>query len=73
MNTYPYEVTVILDEHDEIVEYTGDEIVRCKDCKWSRPYFVIADNSNRLCCDYYRGLDEDVSGDDFCSFGERSE
>lgn len=47
------------------------DIVRCGECKWSKTYYVRADNSTRLCCDNYSGLDKDVDPADFCPYGER--
>jgi hypothetical protein len=47
------------------------EIVTCGECKWSKIYYVKADNSTRLCCDNYSGLDKDVDPSDFCPYGER--
>ena len=47
------------------------EIVTCEECKWSKTYYVKADNSTRLCCDNYSGLDKDVDPSDFCPYGER--
>lgn len=44
----------------------GDELVRCKECKWYQPL-----DSTRL-YDCSRGLAE-VTIDDFCSYGERRE
>lgn len=47
------------------------DLVRCGECKWSKTYYVRADNSTRLCCDNYSGLDKDVDPSDFCPYGER--
>ena len=49
------------------------DIVTCEECKWSKTYYVKADNSTRLCCDNYYGLDKDVDPSDFCPYGERIE
>ena len=49
------------------------DIITCGECKWSKTYYVKADNSTRLCCDNYSGLDKDVDPSDFCPYGERRE
>lgn len=52
---------------------TGEEIVRCRDCRWSRD-----DESGReeyegtLWCDYLtEGIGFNVLPTDFCAWGER--
>ena len=60
MIDYPYEAIVFLGDKDEIVEYTGDEVVRCKDCKYYEPDGVCA-NINFL----------SVKPNDYCSYAER--
>ena len=49
------------------------DIVFCEHCRWSKPYHVMADNSDRLCCENLNGLDKDVMEDDFCSQGIEKE
>lgn len=64
---------LIINEYDigDMSKVTDLDIVRCGECKWSKTYYVKADNSTRLCCDNYCGLDKDVDPADFCPYGER--
>lgn len=70
MSDYPYEAIVFLGDKDEIVEYTGEEIVRCKDC------IHCADDWNgnqpMFTCELGR-CGESVQPNDYCSYGERAD
>lgn len=48
------------------------EIVKCRDCRYSRTYTSNFENIY-LTCDCMSGLYRDVEGDDYCSCGERNE
>lgn len=71
MSDYPYEAIVFLGDKDEIVEYTGDEVVRCKDCKYLNAggndvkYWRICTRQQKKYFDVYE--------DSFCSYGERKD
>ena len=53
---------------------SGLNIVKCKNCKYSRSYFIANDSDNYYrCCDNEHGLYSDVADDDFCSYGEEDE
>lgn len=45
-----------------------EPVVRCKDCKWDRPDFLL----NKHWCTNFLGCFE-VLGDDFCSRGKRKD
>lgn len=60
MSDYPYEAIVFLGDKDEIVEYTGDEIVRCKDCRYFKSSVCPLANI------------EEPQQNDYCSYGERT-
>ena len=66
MIDYPYEAIVVLGDKDEIVEYTGDEVVRCKDCEYW-------DDHER--CDFWSSLmsPQYPEKNDYCSYGERAD
>ena len=72
MSDYPYEAIVFLGDKDEIVEYTGDEVVRCNECIHN---VGIRDNTefydNDIVCDYWES--DGLYSTDFCSYGERAE
>lgn len=57
-----YDVTKIC---EKIRSAKGQEIIRCKDCKW---WYEDADSV--MCCDY---TDMSQPEDGFCSRGERKE
>lgn len=45
------------------------EIIRCKDCKWYEPFYMLNGNEFRCCC---RETKESLrNSDDYCSYGER--
>ena len=50
---------------EEIYEYEHPKVVRCKECKWGKPY-----SDKQLECDAL-GLGGLKFPDDFCSYGER--
>ena len=64
MSDYPYEAIVFLGDKDEIVKYTGDEVVRCKDCKYFGEIgcaIEIVDDTDK------------PTENDYCSFGEKKD
>ncbi len=61
---YAVEVEDIL---AEIADAPSIDIVRCKECRWGKPY-----SDKQLECDAL-GLGGLKFPDDFCSFGERRE
>lgn len=65
MSDYPYEAIVVLGDKDEIVEYTGDEVVRCKDCRHWKENHRKEKYCNKF--GYLFGIN------DFCSYGERAD
>ena len=69
MRDYPYEAIVFLGDKDEIVEYTGVEVVRCKDCKHIKEahFNILPDGFS---CEL-SGLM--VEPEHYCSYGERTE
>ena len=64
MNDYPYEAIVFLGDKDEIVKYTGDEVVRCKDCKYAK-YDKYIDRYD--CHVWSADHDQYTEANDFCS------
>lgn len=55
--------------------YVGD-LVRCKDCRWYRDTFLdtkITPTCDRHIDDRYGTLVGGITGDSFCSYGERRE
>ena len=66
MSDYPYEAIVVLGDKDEIVEYTGDEVVRCKNCKHKE-----REQPGMVYCPMMVG--SWVADDHFCKWGERGE
>ena len=62
MSEYPYEAIVVLGDKDEIVEYTGEEIVRCKDCK---KY-----NTDDCMMIHGKKMNRNIFAYDYCSYGE---
>jgi len=64
---YPYEAIAWFGEHDEIVEYTGDTIIRCGDCRHSR----IEGNTTKY--RWCKCLNVAINDNDYCSFAERRE
>lgn len=53
---------------------TGEEIVRCRDCRYFTPKGTISfsdGSTNEDYCDYFRAYKLQITPDGFCSWGER--
>lgn len=55
----------IAQEWPRFTRFTGEQIVRCRDCKYR------ADRGRRHYCDAHAGGFPEVASDDFCAWGER--
>ena len=61
----------ITESQDDVVESKDDviEVVRCKDCR----HGWYDDDIEYYTCRHPKGLNEELYGVDFCSYGERKE
>ena len=64
---YPFEAIVLVDEHDDVIDATGEEIVRCRDCKHRDERSGMGEH--RWC----RLIKMSTTPNDFCSYGGRRE
>ncbi len=72
---YPFETIVLVDEHDDVIDSTGEEIIRCKDCKYFEldHFDMICDmpliTAHEICTKWGGGCK--TSKDGFCFMAER--
>ena len=80
-NYYGYADVVFADDIENAPTVDAVEVVRCKDCMWSRPkdHREPTDTPRELICQCFKhhhipapwGARMAVNPDDFCSYGER--
>lgn len=61
---------LIIFMNEDIPMWTGKEIIRCKDCKWSDWYETLNGEHRCYCMEHGSSGHTD---DDYCSYGERVE
>lgn len=62
---------IVADDCHEGHWYTGEEIVRCRDCKHYRDHMWIVITDFIDVCLFWHGEPTQVEADGFCAWGER--